>query len=250
MLDAITLVLVGLGAGFIGSIVGLGGGLIVVPVLTHLGVSPATASANSLFATLGNAAASTLVYSRQRRVRYGSFVRLAVAAIPGTLVGAFASAHVDSEIFKILFAILLVACIAYMVLGRRIKESNQHAGFTAAVLGTTAGFGAGIMSSFFGIGGGVIFVPVLVMVLGYTMRDSTATSQAILVPVSLAALLSHSALGHPEYLDALFLMIGGIVGGLCGAQVSVKISEAYLKISASTVMGLAAIRLALDSLEL
>lgn len=250
MIDEAVLALLGLGAGFVGSIVGLGGGLIVVPVLTYMGLAPSVAVANSLFATLGNAAASTVVYSRQRRVHYAAFARLAAAAVPGTILGALASDHVAPPEFRILFAALLASCILYMALGMRMRHAGRGASITAAVMGTGAGFGAGIVSSFFGIGGGVIFVPVLVIVLGYAMRDSTATSQAILVPVSLAAVTSHAVLGHPDYYQALFLVIGAVVGGLCGAQVSVRINNTYLKALASVVMGLAALRLALDSVDL
>ena len=241
------LVFVGLGAGFIGSIVGLGGGLIVVPVLISMGFGPAAAAANSMFATLGNASASAIVYSRQRRVQTGVFVRLASAAVPGTVLGALASEVIIPSAFKILFAALLAACIAYMLLGSRIRESGRSATARAASLGMCAGFGAGIVSSFFGIGGGVIFVPVLVVVMGYAMRDSTATSQAVLVPVSIAAVASHAALGHPDYDYALLLMVGAIAGGFIGAKISTLINDMYLKALASATRGLAARRLVLDS---
>lgn len=249
MIDEAILVFVGLGAGFVGSIVGLGGGLIVVPVLTYMGLSPAVAAANSLFATLGNATASTIVYSRQHRIHYDAFAKLAAASIPGTILGALASGYVASPTFKILFAVLLGSCIVYMAFGRRMKHTG-HSTYPALIIGTSTSFGAGIVSSFFGIGGGVIFVPVLVIVLGYTMRDSTATSQAILIPVSLAAVISHAALGHPEYYEAIFLMIGAIVGGLCGAKISVRINDTYLRVFASIIMVFAALKLVLDSIEL
>lgn len=250
MLNEITIVLVGLGAGLVGSIVGLGGGIIIVPILTYFGMPPSTAAANSLFATLGNAASSTLVYSRQHRVHYGAFAKLAVAAVPGTVLGALASSHVASPTFKLLFAVLLVSCIIYMAIGRRMLNAEHSMGAAVLVIGVGSSFGAGVMSSFFGIGGGVIFVPLLVMLLGYTLRDSTATSQAILIPVSLAAVLSHAALGHPDYYNALFLMGGAVVGGMCGAQLSVRIKDTYLRAFASVVMALAALQLVLDSAEL
>lgn len=247
VISEVWLVIVGLGAGVIGSIIGLGGGIIVVPVLTYAGLGPSVAAANSLFATLGNAAASTAIYSRQHRVHFVTFAKLAAVSTPGTILGAIASDSVDSPIFKLLFALMLASCIAYMVFGHRIRESGGHITPSALIIGTSASFGAGIVSSFFGIGGGVIFVPVLVLIFGYTMHNSTATSQAILIPVSLAAIVSHAALGHPDYYQAFFLMGGAIAGGLIGAQVSVRINDTYLKIFASAAMGLAALKLALDS---
>ena len=248
MLEQVILVLVGLGAGFVGSIVGLGGGIIVVPVLTYMGLGPSVAAANSLFATLGNAASSTIIYSRQHRVHFGAFTKLAASSIPGTVLGAVISDYIDSSTFKILFAILLVSCILYMAFGRKMRQSGRSMTSSAIIIGTSSSFGAGVISSFFGIGGGIIFVPILVIVLGYTLRDSTATSQAILIPVSLAAVISHASLGHPDYYSAFYLMIGAIIGGTFGAQLSIHFNEKYLKVFASAIMALAAIKLSLDSI--
>lgn len=247
VIDQLWLVLVGLGSGFVGSIIGLGGGIIAVPVLTYAGFAPSVAAANSLFATLGNAASSTLVYSGQRRIRASGFVRLAAAAVPGTVLGGLASDIVVPSTFKLLFAILLASCAAYLFLGRRLRGRDAGGAVRLAFIGAGASFGAGIMSSFFGIGGGIVFVPVLVVLLGYTMRDSVGTSQAILVPVTLAAIASHVALGHPDYYHALLLMGGALAGGFAGARVSARLNDVYLTTFASAVMILAAIKLAADS---
>ncbi len=64
MIDHLWLIPLGFAAGVLGSMIGLGGGIIVVPVLTFLGFSPTAAASNSLFAALSNAIASTISYSR------------------------------------------------------------------------------------------------------------------------------------------------------------------------------------------
>ena len=247
MIEDSWLVLVGLAAGMVGSTVGLGGGLIVTPVLVSAGFAPAVAAANSLFVSLGNATASTVSYWRQGRVRTHALFRITVAAVPGTAVGALAADAILPSSFKALFAVLLVACIVYMMTRRRVTSSDAPPAAPFALLGMSASFFAGVMSSFFGIGGGIIFVPLLLAILGLTMRDAVATSQAILIPVSLAGVISHTLLGHPDYYQAMLLMAGAMVGGYIGARMSARAQDRPLRILASVVMGLAAIKLALDS---
>jgi uncharacterized membrane protein YfcA len=68
--------LIGFAAGVLGSMIGLGGGIIVVPVLTFFGFSPTLAASNSLFAAFTNAVASTISYSRQKRIEYSLGLKL------------------------------------------------------------------------------------------------------------------------------------------------------------------------------
>ena len=70
MIDQLWMILLGFAAGILGSMIGLGGGIIVVPVLTFLGFPPTVAASNSLFAALSNATASTISYSRQKRIEF------------------------------------------------------------------------------------------------------------------------------------------------------------------------------------
>lgn len=241
------LIPVGLVAGLVGSVVGLGGGLIATPVLVSAGLAPAAAAASSLFVSLGNAAASTASYWRQRRIRAGALARLAAAAVPGTVLGALASGAVAPPAFKALLAVLLVACIAHMLVRRRARGGAGSPAARMAALAAAASFFAGTLSSFFGIGGGIIYVPLLLAVLGLTMREAVATSQAVLVPVSLAGVVSHAALGHPDYWQALLLMSGAMAGGYIGARLSARAPEGRLRVLVSAVMGVAAAKLALDS---
>ena len=109
MIDNLWLIPLGFVAGVLGSMVGLGGGIIVVPVLTFLGFSPTAAASNSLFAALSNAIASTISYSRQKRIEYSLGIKLGLLTIPGTIIGAVISTDVAPDIFKILFAFVLIS---------------------------------------------------------------------------------------------------------------------------------------------
>lgn len=92
-----------------------------------------------------------------------------------------------------------------------------------------ATFGAGIISSLFGVGGGVIFVPAMLLLLGLTMQRAAPTSQLILMITSIAGVLMHAFLLHPDYFQALVLSAGAFAGAQIGARVSRTAKEVLLQ---------------------
>jgi len=212
-----------------------------------LGYPPTVATSNSLFATFSNAVASTISYSRQKRIEYSVGLKLGLLAIPGTIIGAYVSADVTPEIFKILFGFILISSSVYIFLKRRIEKKDYNTSKQLILLAIGASFFAGIVSSFFGIGGGIIFVPLMVVAMGLSMKKAAPTSQFILLFVSFSGLLMHSILGHPDFYEALLLAIGAFFGGLLGARLSLEIKEKSLKILVSIVLFAAAIKLFIDS---
>lgn len=236
MIDQLWPVALGFGAGVLGSMVGLGGGIVVVPVLTFLGVPPPAAAGSSLFATLSNAAASTASYSRRGLVEYGLGLRLGLLSVPGTVLGALASAGVEPGAFQALFGAALAASAAYILLRRRLVPGASARPASVAVLAASASFFAGVVSSFFGVGGGVVFVPLMVAVMGVAMRRASATSQMALLSASCAGVISHSLLGHPDFALAGLLAAGSFAGGLAGARLSALVGEGRLRVLASAVI--------------
>ena len=249
MIEELWLIPLGFAAGLLGSIIGLGGGIIIVPVLTFFGFSPALAASNSIFAVFSNAIASSISYAKQRRIEYSIGLKLGLLSIPGTVVGAFISSEITPSIFKILFALILISASIYIFSKRKIEQKNYNLSKQIMILAIGASFFAGIISGLFGVGGGIIFVPLMVVAMGLTMKNAAPTSQFILLFASASALVTHTILGHPDFYQALLLAIGAFVGGLVGARLSLEIKENSLKILISVVMIAAAVKLFIDSLE-
>ena len=249
MIEELWLIPLGFAAGLLGSIIGLGGGIIIVPVLTFFGFSPALAASNSIFAVFSNAIASSISYAKQRRIEYSIGLKLGLLSIPGTVVGAFISSEITPSIFKILFALILISASIYIFSKRKIEQKNYNLSKQIMILAIGASFFAGIISGLFGVGGGIIFVPLMVVAMGLTMKNAAPTSQFILLFASASALVTHTILGHPDFYQALLLAIGAFVGGLVGARLSLEIKENSLKILISIVMIAAAVKLFIDSLE-
>ena len=249
MIDQLWLILLGFAAGILGSMIGLGGGIIVVPILTFLGFPPTAAASNSLFAALSNAVASTISYSRQKRIEYSLGLKFGLLAIPGTVLGAIVSTDVSPGIFKILFGFVLIASAAYIFLRKKIETRESSMSTQMIIFAVGSSFFAGIISSFFGIGGGIVFVPLMVVGMGMTMKKAAPTSQLILLFASLSGVVTHSLLGHPDFMQAGFLAIGSFLGGLVGARLSMDIKERYLQIIVSVVILIAAAKLFFDSVS-
>ena len=249
MIDQLWLIPLGFAAGLLGSMIGLGGGIIVVPILTFLGFPPTAAASNSLFAALSNAIASTISYSKQKRIEYSLGLKLGLLSIPGTILGALISTDVTPDVFKILFGFVLIASAAYIFLRKKIETREKTISKQMMVFAIGASFFAGIISSFFGIGGGIIFVPLMVVGMGMAMKKAAPTSQMILLFASLSGVVVHSLLGHPDFLQAGFLAIGSFIGGLVGARLSIDIKERYLQLLVSAVIVIAAAKLFFDSLS-
>ena len=248
MIDQIWLIPLGFVAGVLGSMIGLGGGIIVVPVLTFFGFSPTLAASNSLFAAFSNAVASTISYSKQKRIDYYLGLKLGLLTIPGTVLGAYVSSDVAPGIFKILFGLILICSAAYIFLRKKIETKDKDVNTKTMIFSISASFFAGIISSFFGIGGGIIFVPLMVVGMGMAMKKAAPTSQFILLFASLSGVIVHSFLGHPDFLQAGFLASGSFVGGLVGARLSMEIRERFLQILVSLIIIAAAVKMFLDSM--
>ena len=248
MIDQLWLIPLGFAAGMLGSMIGLGGGIIVVPVLTFLGFPPTVAASNSLFAALSNSIASTISYSKQKRIEFSLGLKLGLLSVPGTVLGALVSTDAAPEIFQFLFGFVLIASAAYIFLRRKIESKEKTLSKQMMIFAVGASFFAGIISSFFGIGGGIIFVPLMVVGMGMAMKRAAPTSQLILLFASLSGVIVHSVLGHPDFLQAGLLAIGSFIGGLIGARLSIDIKERYLQILVSVVILIAAGKLFFDSM--
>jgi hypothetical protein len=227
----IVLVAVGLGAGALGSMIGVGGGIMMVPALAFLGMPPTQIASTSLFAVTSTSVSSTIAYSRQKRIDYRLGAEMAAFAIPGAVIGALLSGQLTPQDFRLYFGILLSLVGLYVAFRNSILkekgEQKRSAGRRAAIYAIT--FGAGIISSLFGVGGGIIFVPAMLLVLGMAMQKAAPTSQLTLMMTALVGVFTHSALGHPDYLYAIALSAGAFVGAQLGAKWSKKAKEVLLQ---------------------
>ena len=249
MLDiSIILIVIGIGAGAVGSMTGVGGGLLMTPALTFMGFTPAHAASTSLIAVSSTSASSTIEYSKQKRIDYAVGLKMAALSIPGAIIGALLSNEISIENFKAYFAIILIVTGIYITYKNSIikEKSEELKSAPFDFLFYPGSFAAGVISSLFGIGGGIIFVPLMILVLRMAMLRAGPTSQLTLLISSIAGVSTHVILGHPDYIHGAYLAIGAFVGGQIGARLSRHVEESILQKLLSIILVGAAIKLLFD----
>jgi uncharacterized membrane protein YfcA len=255
-------VLFGVAIGAIGTLVGVGGGFLIVPavVLIQPTWETRTVTAFSLAVVCANACSGTLAYVRQGRVDVRSAIPFAAAAIPGVFLGVLGADKLERGWFDPLFGVLLLLMAGWLALkphsspggppGRTRRElvdaHGRHYAWTFDMrLGLAGSVVVGVISALFGIGGGPIQVPFLVAVLDYPEHVATATSHAVLAVTSLVALVLHALQG--DYAGDLGPTLATALGAVLGAPIGARLSR---YVSGETLMRILAAMLAFIAFRL
>lgn len=246
MFEIAQYLLFGLLVGAYGTMVGVGGGFLIVPFLLVVHhVSPEKAAGTSIAVVFLNALSGTLAYVRQKRIDYKAGVLFAAATIPGAIAGAFLSRFLTGRLFDVVFATFLCCMASYLLwrpLGARpdVADIGRKPNYVAGMI---ISLFVGVLSSVLGIGGGIIHVPALIHFLGFTPHMAVATSSFILVTSALTGAITHYRLGHVMFEPALYLGIGVIVGAQLGARFGQKIKGPMLVRMLSIALFVVALRL-------
>ena len=236
---------IGFVASVFGSMVGLGGGFIVVPVLRLLyGLSPPLAAGTSLALVLANSASGSIAYLLQRRVDLKVGWLLAAGGIPGGILGALAVKHSPEQLFDWLFAAFLIAVSTDIVVNRRKRleerrDLQQHHPAATLAMGLVVGF----VSSLFGVGGGVILIPSLLYLTALPAHAISATSQFAILLTSPVGFLAHALQRDVAWSYAAPLAAGGLLGGPVGARLSAQVKSPVLMLCVAAALTIAAVAL-------
>jgi len=235
------------GAAFVasvcGSMVGLGGGFIFVPLLRLVfGLSPAQAAGTGLVLVTANSGAGAFTYLLQRRVNVRLGLIFAAGGLPGSVIGAVLVKHIPARLFDWIFVLFLLGISLDMIFNARTRTAGrvEHAAGSTKPMSYRAavglGFLVGLVSSLFGIGGGVITVPSLLYFSDLPAHAISATSHFILILTSPTGLIVHTFQHDVKLRDVLPLVAGGLCGGPVGARLSLKLKSPHLTIAVGIAM--------------
>ena len=191
-------VLLGSAAGFLAGLLGIGGGIILVPlflwafnvsgfapeILVHL------AFGTSLAIILPTAVSSTMGHRKRGNVEWHQVIHLCLGGFFGAICGAFLASLLSGDWLKGLFGVMqiLVAIKMFVFRPRLPPERSDAVGFGQLLV---VGFAGGVFSAFFGVGGGVIAVPLMVIALRFPIHLAVGNSSALIVISSLSGALSY-----------------------------------------------------------
>ena len=237
--------LIGAFVGLLAGALGIGGGILAIPVLVYLlGQDPHAATAESLVIVLVTSAAALPSRFKNHQVRLGTGFVFGICSALGAFIGTKVNALVDSRVMMYSFAALLAAVAALMLrngLKARRQENaleafghdpyeqpkedhdEQQLSWKKLPMFLLVGTFTGIMVGFFGIGGGFAMIPILVLVMGYSMRVAAGTSFIVISVVSLISLLMR--IGTPveiDWLVAVLFAVGSGIGSAVGSPLSNK----------------------------
>ncbi|HMD02482.1 MAG TPA: sulfite exporter TauE/SafE family protein [Candidatus Baltobacteraceae bacterium] len=263
LLLAAELAAIGAVAGVLGTLAGLGGGFIVIPVLRlFFGIAPATTAAVSLVMVFANSVSGSIAYLRQGRVDVRLAATVAATGIPTSVLGAYLVGKISFTGFDVLYGLLLLFFSFYLLrrrnapppstplrvpsAGERVlvdARGERFAYATSVPLSLLCGVILGLVSSFFGIGGGFIFVLFFIALLRMPAHIVAATSTFAILLTSPSGVIAHYLGGHIDWNYAIPLSLGGLVGGQFGPRIARRLSSpqilgvlGYLMLAAAAAM--------------
>lgn len=239
----IVLFFVGVLAGVLSGMFGIGGGIVIVPVLVALfGFGFQEAVATSLAALLMPVGIfAVIAYHRAGKMKLWISAWIAFGLIFGGMAGAELAQSLNVSLLQKLYALFLFYA-SWRFVEPRKWLAEHGAGVvpttqTSAEPSTTAwyfilllGLGAGVISGMFGVGGGIVIVPALVALLRFDQKLAVGTSLgALLLPVGAGAVYSYYQAGMLDLPTALFVALGLIGGAFFGAKVALALPEKTVK---------------------
>ncbi|MFL6350540.1 MAG: sulfite exporter TauE/SafE family protein [Bryobacteraceae bacterium] len=253
-------------AGFLGSLTGLGGGVIVTPVLTlFLGMDLRYAIGASLVSVIATSSGAAAAYVRDgySNIRIGMFLEIATTS--GALFGAFLGTHIPARYLSILFGIILLQAawqtsrtrkdsakpVPPDPLGRRLRlngayrtdEGPQRYEVHRVKTGFGLMVGAGMISGLLGIGSGSLKVIAMDQAMQIPFKVSTATSNFMIGVTAAASATVYLGRGYIDPAIAMPVMLGVLGGSMIGARYLARLSVPLLRKVFATVVGLMAIEM-------
>ncbi len=267
---------VGFVVGVYGTLVGAGGGFIMVPIFLLFltappnPMTPAVAAATSLAVVFFNAVSGSVSYLRQGRVDIRTALIFGVVTFPGAIIGSLVSRYFASRPFYVAFGVLLILIAIFLNVRPDPKTAKTatlgadaapalRPGWVARTMverdGTTTRFAfnmaggialsfvVGFISSIFGIGGGIIHVPAMVFLFNFPPHIATATSLLVLVLSSGASTITNILQENIRWLTMIGLTLGVIPGAQAGAALSRRVGGKAILRALSFALAVAGVRL-------
>lgn len=230
--------MVGVGAGILSGLFGIGGGSLIVPALIALvGMDVLHASATSLAALLLPVGVlGVREYHRAGLVQWKTAGWLSAGLLLGSALGAeFALAAPQVLLERGYACFLLYIAFGYLEIWKRLRgksrvEASGPRKDAPIPVWLAVGFGAGIIAGLFGKGGGVVIVPILMAFYAYQAKEATGTSLAALqLPVGLPGVILYARSGVLDFRIAAWVAAGLVIGTFFGTRIAIGLKPSLFK---------------------
>ncbi|WP_245745309.1 sulfite exporter TauE/SafE family protein [Lentibacillus persicus] len=247
--------IIGVAAAFAGSLVGMGGGVILIPSLLFLyqysdafaWAVPQVIVGISLITMVFTAFASTISYVRNKRINLKIGLLFLTGSIPGGIIGAWLNQFINADYFSLYFGILMIV-LSFLFLIKREIRTDDSPQKTPVISVFLISLLIGAISGLFGIGGGAMIVPAMLFLFGLSIHTATATSMFVILFISIMSAGTHIALGHVVWEYVIVFIIGAWIGGTLGAKANQLIDSNILEWILRLMLIVVGIRLIIEGL--
>jgi uncharacterized protein len=228
----ITVLASGLAVGLLSGTFGVGGGVLLVPLLVLvMRRTQHVAHATSLVAITVAALSGLARFATEDAVAYLGAAALAVGAVGGARLGGLILPKISEGNLRRAFAVLLgIAAIRFLVVGAEAGGGDVVPDLDALTLAlhVVGGVATGVASAVFGVGGGVVMVPLMVLGFGYGQHVAEGTSLLVIIPTALTGAIVHHRNGYTDWSLGWRLGLARLVGGWFGASFALSLDADVL----------------------
>jgi uncharacterized membrane protein YfcA len=232
-------------ASFIFAMLGLGGGMVYVPVLNWAGLDMVSVAIPLGLLLNGlNTALVLIPFARKKMVDWKGGAIMAITALIASPLGAMTSNKVPVQTLKILFAVMVVvAALRMLWTSKKAEPENMMSLKKRSILGFFVGGFAGFTGGMLGLGGGFIIAPILMM-MGYKTKEAAATTAFVVTFSSFSGYLGHMVQGHMNWGLTAILIVAVIIGSqLGGHYMTKKAKSKQVKVIYAVVLLLIAVKM-------
>lgn len=243
---------VGFGVGAFSGLLGVGGGILLVPFLVLVrSFNQKRAQATSLVMVACAALFGALTYALDGQVMWLPALLLLAGGFLGSLVGSHLVVRSPNHVLQGAFAVLMVVVAVYLLIGAPDASDADVVEISIAVAAgyAMAGLVMGILSALFGIGGGIVLIPILVGLFGYSQQLAAGTSLAVMCVVALVGAVRLTSPGLTDWRSGLTFGIASIPGALVGAAIALALPGNYLRGIFAVVMAGLGVRMLMQSVR-
>lgn len=221
------LALIGLLGGFFSGLFGVGGGIILVPLLIlAVGFGQKLASGTSLAVIVPTALAGTVSYAASGSIDWVAGACLGAGAVGGSLVGTWLLHRIRVAYLRWFFIVFLIVVAARMFFFVPDRALGLEMSPLLALALAGVGFVVGVLSGLLGVGGGVIVVPVLMLLFGVSDLIAKGTSLLMMIPTALTGTVANYRRGNVDLRAAAVVGTLAVVASVLGAAVSTVLPPA------------------------
>jgi uncharacterized membrane protein YfcA len=235
--------LIGLGAGVVSGMFGIGGGIITTPAIRMLlGYPDLIAVGTPLPVILPTAITGAVVHARQGSADVRTGLLVGVWGVPAAVAGAALTRVVGGgAVLAATAAVIVFVAIDMLLDSDSRHESFERRGGTSWVSAAAVGVTAGFCSGFLGLGAGFVLVPLLSRVLDMELKRAIGTSLVSVAIFAVPGSITHWALGHVDLNLALALTLGVIFGAVAGARLNHIAAERTIRVFFAVILGIVGI---------